>query len=163
MIEIKREVRYNRQDYIRCRIASAALGNAIRVAGKGGTVCVIQFLKSPENLEFMSRLEPEIRYFRFERSETAFAEMTEEQKQEEKQNIANGLNFAKKLLTTEECDLLVLDEVLGVLEEGMADMSEVLQVLRARSPFTSIILTGRTLPPEIGELAGSILNIVAEK
>ena len=31
-------------------------------------------------------------------------------KKDEEINIRNGLNYAKKVLTTEECDLLVLDE-----------------------------------------------------
>ncbi len=143
--------------------SSAALGNAIRAAGHGKSVCIVQFLKSPENLEFLSRLEPEIRVFRFERTESDFDNLTDEEKQEEKQNIVNGLNFAKKLLTTEECDVLVLDEILGVAEEEMAEMDEILNVIKARSVFTDLILTGNRLPDEVREIADCIMNIVPEK
>ena len=36
-------------------------------------------------------------------------------------NIRNGLNYAKKVLTTEECDLLVLDEALGLVDQKHRD------------------------------------------
>ena len=96
---------------------SAALGNAIRYASAGKTVCIVQFMKGQLSTSYLSRLEPEIKIFRFERSPEGFDTLTDEEKQEEKINIANGLNFAKKVLTTGECDLLVLDEVLGLVEE----------------------------------------------
>ena len=33
-------------------------------------------------------------------------------------NIRNGLNFAKKVLVTSECDVLILDEISGTSSEG---------------------------------------------
>ena len=92
-----------------------------------------------------------------------FQDLSDEQKEEEKQNIINGLNFAKKALVTEECDLLVLDEILGVVEEGMTTEEELLNVLKARSLFTSVILTGTNLPESIKDFADEVMNIVSEK
>lgn len=142
--------------------SSAALGNAIRAAGTGKKVYIVQFLKSPENPEYMARLEPEIKIFRFERSEGTFSELSDEEKQEEKKNIENGLNFAKKALTTGECDVLVLDEVLGVIAEGVADVSEVTGIVKQKSPFGTVVLTGRELPEELKECADEIMQITAE-
>ncbi|MBQ1547850.1 MAG: cob(I)yrinic acid a,c-diamide adenosyltransferase [Lachnospiraceae bacterium] len=142
--------------------SSAALGNAIRAAGTGKKVYIVQFLKSPENPEYMARLEPEIKIFRFERSEGTFSELSDEEKQEEKKNIENGLNFAKKALTTGECDVLVLDEILGVIAEGVADVSEVTGIVKQKSPFGTVVLTGRELPEELKECADEIMQITAE-
>ena len=64
-------------------------------------------------------MEPEIKLFRFEKSDSNFVELPEEKKQEEIQNIRNGIGFAKKVLTTGECDLLILDEVLGLVEKDI--------------------------------------------
>jgi len=111
----------------------------------------------------MSRLEPEIRFFRFERSNADFDSLTDEEKAEEKQNIRNGLNFAKKVLSTEECDLLILDEVLGAVSEDMITADEIKNVLSVRSIFTNVILTGRALPEELRDSADEIVNILAEK
>lgn len=142
--------------------SSAALGNAIRAAGRGEAVGIIQFLKVPENKEYLARLEPEIKIFRFERSAAGFDDMTDEEKQEEKQNITNGLNYAKKVLSTEEFDLLVLDEVLGVVVEGMADVGAILELVEARPDATKLILTGRSVPDEIRAVADEVVNLVAE-
>ena len=142
---------------------SAALGNAIKCASHGGTVMMIQFLKGQLSMDFLDRLEPEIRIFRFERSDVSFDELSPEEKQEEKQNFMNGLNFARKALTTGECDMLVLDEVLGVVDEGMATAEDIVNLLKCKSMFTSVILTGKNVHPAIVEAADSVLNIVPEK
>ncbi|MBQ1721368.1 MAG: cob(I)yrinic acid a,c-diamide adenosyltransferase [Lachnospiraceae bacterium] len=143
--------------------SSAALGNAIRAAGNGKRVYIVQFMKEQNNIDLIARLEPEVKVFRFERCVECFQDLSDEQKEEEKQNIINGLNFAKKALVTEECDLLVLDEILGVVEEGMTTEEELLNVLKARSLFTSVILTGTNLPESIKDFADEVMNIVSEK
>ena len=143
--------------------SSAALGLAIRTAEKNETVGIIQFLKIQENQDFLSRLEPEIKIFRFERSATPFEEMSDEDKQEEKKNIENAVNYARKALSTEEFDLLILDEVFGILEEGMVDISTILELIEARPLFTTLVLTGRNLPAEIRKKADEVVCLTEEK
>lgn len=43
---------------------NAALGNALRAAGEGKTVVIVQFLKGKngDSMEFLQRLEPEARF-----------------------------------------------------------------------------------------------------
>lgn len=142
---------------------SAALGNAIRKASEGETAYFIRFLKGQFDSEYLTRLEPEIKTFRFERSMNGFDTLNEEERQEEKANILNGLNFAKKALSTGECDILVLDEILGAVNEGVVSASEVNEVLAQKGPFTSVIMTGRELPDALREISDSVLNIVSEK
>ena len=142
---------------------SAALGNAIRKASEGATVYIVQFLKGQLNSDFLQRLEPEVKTFRFERSLNGFDTLNEEERQEEKANILNGLNFAKKALTTEECDILILDEILGAINEGIVSAEEVKEILSQKGIFTTVILTGRELPEGILECADQVLNITCEK
>jgi cob(I)alamin adenosyltransferase len=111
----------------------------------------------------MRKLEPEVKLFSFERSVGGFDSLSESEKADEKQNILNGINFAKKVLSTGECDVLVLDEVLGIVDEGIATAEEILEVLRERSVFTTVILTGRSLPEQIREVADQVLRIDSEK
>ena len=63
--------------------STAALGNALRKADSGKNVIIIQFLKGKleEPQEFLQRLEPEIKFFRFEKLAECFADLTEEEKQ----------------------------------------------------------------------------------
>ncbi|MCR5055203.1 MAG: cob(I)yrinic acid a,c-diamide adenosyltransferase [Lachnospiraceae bacterium] len=142
--------------------SSAALGNAVRAGSRGKTAYIIHFMKYDENVDFMKGLEPNVKIFRFEKSERGFDDLTDEEKSDEKQNIANGLNFAKKALVTEECDVLVLDEVLGLIDEGIITNGDLLNILNEKSLFSTVILTGRSLPDEIRKAADEVLNIMPE-
>lgn len=110
----------------------------------------------------MQRLEPEIKFFRFEKLAECFADLSEDEKKEESANMKNGLNFARKVLATSECDLLVLDEILGVVDAGVISVEELCAIIRAKTEETDVILTGRRLPEELREIADEVYNIIAE-
>lgn len=139
----------------------AAFGQAIMSAAAGKRVVIIQFLKGKgvSASEFINRLEPEIKIFRFEKSDGNFMELPEERKQEEIINIKNGLNYAKKVLTTGECDLLILDEVLGLIDNDIISVEELKNLLEARDEETDIIITGIALNDEICMLADEVSRI----
>lgn len=141
----------------------AALGRAIQTACEGEYVVIIQFLKGRglTESEFVKRLEPEIKIFRFEKSEEEFAQLSDERKQDEICNIKNGLNFAKKVLTTGECGLLILDEVLGLIDKGIITIEDLSHILDARSDDVDIILTGIRLSGDVCQLADEIYKIEA--
>ena len=141
--------------------SSAALGKGLIFASEGKNVIIVQFMKEKsENEErFFQRLEPEIKMFRFEKKMTCFSELSDEEKKEEITNIKNGLNYAKKVLTTGECDLLILDEVLGLIDEGVIDCSELIPVLASKSDNVNVLLTGIVLSDELKEYVDYISNI----
>lgn len=143
----------------------AALGKAVQAAVQGDNVVIIQFLKGKglEESDFLKRLEPEIKLFRFEKSDENFSELPDERKKEEIQNIKNGMNFAKKVLSTGECNLLILDEVLGLIEKEIITVEELKNVLECRSENTDIILTGITLEDEVCILADEVSKIETVK
>ena len=143
----------------------AALGRAIQAAVQGTNVVIIQFLKGKGlgESDFVKRLEPEIKLFRFEKSEGNFAELPEERKREEIQNIKNGMNYAKKVLSTGECGLLILDEVLGLIEKEIITVEDLKNVLECRSENTDIILTGIALNDEVCILADEVSKIETVK
>ena len=130
---------------------SSALGYALAEAGKGDTAIIISFLKQKDNdvSEFMKRLEPEIRVFRFQKSEKIYNDLTEEERMEENGNMMNGLNYARKTLANGDCSVLVLDEILGLLDRGIISMDEMKILLDRREPETDLILTGRVLHEEL--------------
>ena len=141
--------------------SAAALGRAIQVASSGKNVVIINFLKGTQNEEFLKRLEPEIKIFRFEKSEEEFAQLSEERQQEEIHNIKNGLNFAKKVLTTGECSLLILNEVLGLIDNGIISVEDLKHIVEAKSDDVSIIMTGIHLNDKVCEIADEISRIDA--
>ncbi|MCM1256546.1 MAG: cob(I)yrinic acid a,c-diamide adenosyltransferase [Roseburia sp.] len=144
--------------------SSAALGKAIHSVTEGKDVFIIQFLKGKSNreMEFLKRLEPEIKFFRFEKSQEYFDDLSGEQKEEEARNIKNGINFARKVLSTGECDLLVLDEVLGIIDNGLIELSELKELILARSEGMDVVLTGRVFQEELKAMADEIYHIETE-
>ena len=144
--------------------SQAALGRAVQTAVTGGRVVLIQFLKGKglEDSDFLRRLEPEIRLFRFEKSDEVYEELSEERKQEEIMNIRNGISYAKKVLSTGECDLLILDELLGLVEKGILQVDEVKSLLDCRDT-TDVILTGISLSDEICFMADEVSKIETVK
>lgn len=141
--------------------SAAAMGRAIQLASAGKSVVIINFLKRNQNEEFLKRLEPEIKIFRFEKSEEEFSQLSDERKHEEIQNIKNGLNFAKKVLATGECSLLILDEVLGLIDNGIITMEDLRHIIDAKSEDVGIIMTGIHLSNEVCQIADEIYQIEA--
>ena len=136
---------------------SAAVGQCIRAASLGQSVIIIQFLKGKdaEEFNFLERLEPDIKLFRFEKSEESYDLLLPSQQKEEKQNILNGFNFAKKVIDTGECDVLVLDEVIEV--------SDIIKLIELRDDYTRLVLTGRNLPEELRGYVNIISKLDLEK
>ena len=142
----------------------AAIGKAVQAAAEGKSVVIIQFMKGRglQDSGFVNRLEPEIKLFRFEKLDESYEELTEEQKRDECINIKNGLNFARKVLSTGECDLLILDEVLGLVDRDILSAQELKELLDIREG-TDIVLTGIILKDEICFQADEVSKIETVK
>lgn len=143
---------------------TAAIGQGIQEASQGRSVIIIQFMKerNAEAIGFVQRLEPEIKLFRFQKAEEAFEDLPDAEKAEEIKNLKNALNFARKVLVTEECDVLILDEVLGLVEQGIATLDEIHGLLDSAED-TELIFTGIKLCPEMLEWADEVYQITALK
>lgn len=143
----------------------AAIGRAVQAAAEGARVVIIQFLKGKglQESEFLKKLEPEIKLFRFEKSDGNFEMLPEERKSEEIMNIRNGMNFAKKVLCTGEADLLVLDEVLGLIEKAIITVEDLENLLQYKSEETTVIMTGIVMSDEVCMLADKVSRIETVK
>ena len=115
--------------------------------------------KATTQLDYLSVLEPDIRLFRFEKKDKYYEDLTEEEKQEENLNIRNGLNFARKVLITEECEMLILDEILSALELGIVSEDEVKGLIEAKDDETELILTGTMITEGLKEAADRVVSL----
>ncbi len=102
-----------------------AFGSAFLTAAEGKKVVVIGFQKGKRvySENFLKKLEPEMKFFVFE-------------------DVKNGLNYARKVLTTGECNLLILSELLTVVSEKKVSGEDLKNLLHAQGE-TDIILTGQ--------------------
>lgn len=141
---------------------TAALGMGIEALMKNRNVIVIQFLKGCTgrgSLDIMKRMEPEMKIFRFEKCDGFFENLSKEEQDEERMNIRNGLNFARKVVSTGECDLLILDEILGILDQKIIEAEELVKLLQTKVDEMEIILTGKVFSKEVEPYVDSILEI----
>ena len=140
---------------------TAAIGQAIRAASQGKTVIIIQFLKgrNEEELSFIKRLEPEIKLFRFEKSEDFYDQLTQAQQSEEVMNIKNGINFARKVVQTGECNVLILDEILGLFDNKIITIEDLKGIMENKDEEMELIFTGRFIDKELMEIADSVSKV----
>lgn len=130
-----------------------AFGRAVEALTEQKHVIVIRFLsgaRTSHDWSLMKRLEPELKLFRFEQS------MGE--KEEAHLSIINGLNFAKKVMATGECDLLILDGILKLLEQEVVSVAEFKQILASQCG-AELILTGARVPAGLENCVHSIEQI----
>ncbi|MCR5715609.1 MAG: cob(I)yrinic acid a,c-diamide adenosyltransferase [Lachnospiraceae bacterium] len=141
--------------------SSAGLGCAVQKAAKGEHVVIIQFLKGKGvcETEFIKNLEPEIRIFRFEKSDRDFNMLSSEQQEEELMNIRNGFGYARKIMSTGECNLLVLDEVLGLVDTQIISAEDLAALIENKPEEMDLILTGITAHDEICKMADEVNRI----
>lgn len=116
---------------------AAPWGLAVEAAAEGRPVVMIRFTESQEweDSGFIRRMEPEIRLFHFE--------------------AAYGLSYAKKVLTVSECELLILDGILDLTQQGSITAEELEGLLENRHE-TDVLLTGSSVSREISRLADAV-------
>ena len=141
---------------------SAAVGQALRELQHGQRITMIQFLKGKVADEFqvLDRLEPDVQIFRFDKSDVSYCDLSESEKEEEKANILNGFNFSKKVLETGESDVIILDELLGLIDLGILTEDDVEDLLRIQGDYRKLIITGPKLPEQIRAYVDEVSEIL---
>lgn len=121
---------------------TAAMGLALRSAGSGRRVLLLQFLKDGSSSEFTSLAHvPGIDAFRHTRLFGFTWTLTGAEMTEARTYYADVL--AEVFAKAADYDLLVLDEALGALSAGLLDEGQLLSLLAGRPEALEVVLTGR--------------------
>ena len=129
---------------------SAAVGMAVRAAGCGMKVLVIRFLKTENSGEVeVLRSIPGITVPPCERTFGFVFRMTEEQKQEAALYYQSRFEAAAKEAVQGQYDLLILDEILGLVDLGIITCEDVIRLIDMKDESVELIMTGRHLPEEL--------------
>jgi len=136
---------------------TAALGAALRAAGHGHRVAIVQFIKGSWSTGEARALKhlPNIKVTRIGSGFTWLAEDPEEPRK-----LARQAWEAAKEFGYSDCyELLILDELSCALTEGYVSTNEVLEFLRNKPERLSVIITGRGAPPELIEAADTVTEM----
>lgn len=139
---------------------TASLGLAIRSAGAGFKVFILQFLKNWNTSELNSlELIPNIEIIRGKEGNVFTFGMTEEQKAKSKEIHLNNFAKVKEVAFNGECDILILDEVIGAYNRNLLDREDLLNFLDNKPENLEVILTGRNPADELIERADYVSEI----
>jgi cob(I)alamin adenosyltransferase len=143
---------------------TAAFGAALRAAGQGNKVLIYQFLK-PATLDIGERFAIQLGAVRI-RIETLDVPWDMSRSLEDEKTVAKiqaAISDALRSLTqTAEkrlYDLLVLDEIVFCLSNGLANLEDVRNLIDKRDPAVEVILTGRDATAELLELADLVTEM----
>jgi len=121
---------------------TAALGLALRAVGRGLRVCVFQFIKGGgpygEHL-IAEKLAPLLTIIQSGRP----GWVNTRDISEDRRVAQEALQQARDLLTSDDYDLVVLDEINGAVGFGLLDVEQVLDVIALKPERVELVLTGR--------------------
>jgi len=137
---------------------SAAFGLALRAVGRGLKVYVVQFIKGGFDygeLYVVERL-PNFKLKAFGRGKF----VTDVPPTEEDIKLAKeAFELAKEVVIGGKYDVVVLDEINVALHLKLVGVDEVVDLVRRKPKHVELVLTGRSAPPEIIELADLVTEM----
>ncbi len=142
--------------------STAAFGLALRTLGHGWRVGVVQFIKGAwetgERAAF-ARFRDQVSWH------TMGEGFTWETQDKARDIAAAGAAWAKarELMADPGVRLLILDELNIALRYDYLPLAEVIEVLKARRPELTVVVTGRNAKPDLIEAADCVTEMGAVK
>lgn len=143
---------------------SAAVGLAVRAAGRGMKVLAVRFLKTENSGEVeVLRSIPGITVTPCDRTFGFVFRMNEEQKREATLYYQKRFEDAAQEAVQGQYDLLILDEIMASCNYGMVQEQSVVEFLKNRPSGLEVVLTGRDPSDHLLELADYVSEICMRK
>lgn len=141
---------------------TAALGLAVRAAGHGLQVHIVQYMKGwPEYGELIAlRHQPNITLVQFGRPDFV------DRDHPDPEDIAlaqQALQHSLDVLRDGRYDVLVLDEINVAVDYELVSLDQVLALLDAKPPHVELVLTGRGAHPQLVERADLVTEMLPIK
>jgi cob(I)alamin adenosyltransferase len=138
---------------------TAALGAALRAAGQGLKVLILQFMKRQENIGELKALATtslpiELKqygrrvFFKSRACEPMDIHMA-----------AQGLAAFKDAMESGVYGMIILDEINMAVHFGLVELEDLLQLLRSKPAGLHVLLTGRRAKPELVDMADLVTEM----
>lgn len=140
-------------------------GMVIRALGNNLRVFYLRFLKNRPSgeIDFLEKFaEITIKSF-YQSSEKFFWEMNDQEKEKLKAETNQGLAYLKKLSQSNDVDLIVVDEILGCIQNNLINEQELITILKNKNPNIEIALSGRYASYALENIADLISEVHAKK
>ncbi|MEM4348476.1 MAG: cob(I)yrinic acid a,c-diamide adenosyltransferase [Candidatus Anstonellaceae archaeon] len=153
---------------------TSAVGIIVRATGHGLKAALVQFLKSGLSGEIFALKKLGVLVV----SKTKFCPSQQKHKaqlakkgfvifckdcfainESDRKLCRAAFSKAKRLCSSGKFDLVVLDEILWAISEGLIEESELLELIKSRHPRCELIITGRKASKKILQLADYISEV----
>lgn len=123
---------------------TAALGLALRAAGREKRVLIVRFLKTEDSGEvpILKRI-PRIALIPCEKTFGFLSSMSEEAKKEAAEWYGTLLERTISMAVENTWDVLVMDEAVTACQKGMIEERRLVQFLKEKPDRLEVVLTGR--------------------
>jgi cob(I)alamin adenosyltransferase len=142
---------------------TASLGLAVRAAGNGFRVLIIQFIKGrwkTGESQSLLKLAPNIQIVRMGMGFTIERLRDPRIPMEEHEEAATrAFERAREVVMADEYDMIVLDEILGSIKANLIGLDDVLGLIREKPERLHLVLTGRGAPPELVDAADLVTEM----
>ncbi len=139
---------------------TAAFGLALRAAGSGKKVVIVQFLKNTNTSELKSLEKIEnITLLRGTAANGFIRNMSADQVNETKVIQNENLRHALDLVERGACDLLILDEALDAYQLGLLNAEMFPTIVYSKPPALELVITGHKPDAQIIEAADYVTEM----
>jgi len=137
---------------------TAALGLTLRIAGHGGKVAFIQFMKGWDFYGEIAGLSL-LAGVRHERTGTPDYVYRGQEQPVDVQEAERGLMLAGECIASGEYDLVVLDEINVAVDYGLVHVDAVVGAVKTRPSHVEVLMTGRSAPKEFLDMADLVTEM----
>jgi cob(I)alamin adenosyltransferase len=140
---------------------TAALGLSLRAAGAGLKIYIAQFLKQGDYSEIkaLKRFSDAIVLEQFGLGQFVKGQPT----QAEIDAARDGLEKARKRLSSGDYDMVVLEEANVAVAIGLFSCKDLMEIIRQKPDHVELVITGRGAAPEVIEKADLVTEMKAVK
>ncbi|MBL7156852.1 MAG: cob(I)yrinic acid a,c-diamide adenosyltransferase [Candidatus Omnitrophica bacterium] len=135
---------------------TAAFGLAIRAAGAGGKVYILQFIKGKTYSEI--RILKKIKNIKIEQCGRGCF-IKKKPDKEDRERARKGLRKAQTNIASGRYDLVVLDEVNIALNLGLLETKDVTALIKQKPSSVELVLTGRYCPRALFKYADLVTEM----
>ena len=138
---------------------TAAMGLAIRAAGREKKVFITQFLKSGKSGELVSldKLKDYVTFLPGKPVNKFIWNMKE--KKDAKKEHTSRFREIVEIIKKNEYDLLILDEIIATINNGFIELEEVVNFLKNKPDTLEVVMTGRDPKEELIEIANYVTEM----
>jgi cob(I)alamin adenosyltransferase len=138
---------------------TAALGGALRTAGHGNKVLVVQFMKGKKYGEVLAAEKYLSGMLTMVQCGLDSFVMKNNPAAVDIELAQQGLVLAKKAIASGDYQMVVLDEINVALDFKLVPLEDVIEMIKTKPASLDLVLTGRYAPPEVLDLADMVSDV----